>query len=77
MLKTIIAEDLTRLEGSKSIVWDFFVFPRKDGKYIEPDKKKRTEVHCQSCKQILKYSGNTTNPRFHLDSHHCKEFKEA
>ena len=77
MLKRIIAEDLTRLEGSKSIVWDFFVFPSKDGKYIEPDKKKRTEVHCQSCKQILKYSGNTTNPRFHLDSHHCKEFKEA
>ena len=43
MLKRIMAEVLKRLEG---IVWDFFGFPSKDGKYIEPDKKKRTEVHC-------------------------------
>ena len=35
--------------------------------------KRRTEVYC---KQIFKYSGNTTNLRFQK-SHHCKEFKEV
>ena len=33
----------------------------------------KTEVHCQLCKLILKYSGNTTNLRFHLESRNLKK----
>ncbi len=27
----------------------FFAFPARGGKFIEPDKKKRTSVHCKMC----------------------------
>ena len=37
------------LEKAKSPVWCFFAFPARGGKFIEPDKKKRTSVHCKMC----------------------------
>ena len=59
------------LEGCSSAVWKFFGFPARNGKIIEPDKKKRKEVHRRvcGCEKVLKYSGNTSNMLFHLE--HC------
>ena len=34
------SRDLLPLEGAKSGVWDYFGFPAKDGKFVEPDNKK-------------------------------------
>ena len=45
------------------------------GKFIEPDKKQRKYVNCKLCPKVLKYSGNTSNMRFHLESSHKAEFK--
>ena len=45
------------------------------GKFLEPDKKKRTTVHCKLCTKVLKYSGNTTNLRYHLELSHRAEFR--
>ena len=53
--------ELLLLEGSTSEVWKHFGFPRRDGKFIEMDKKKCTDVCCKLCKKALKYCGNTTN----------------
>ena len=49
-----------------------FGFYATDGKYSEPDKKKRKEVLCKilGCKKKIKYSGNTSNMRFHLQCSH-------
>ena len=44
-------------------------FPSKDGKIIV-EKKKRDKVHCKLCNTVIKYSGSTTNLRFHLKEHH-------
>ena len=44
------------------------------GKFIEPDKKKRTSVHCKLCPKVLKYSGCTTNLRYHLELSHKTQF---
>ena len=62
------------LEASTSPVWKFFGFPSKDGQIIEKDKKKRSKVHCKLCSKIIKYSGNTSNLRFHLKEHHNSVF---
>ena len=53
-------------------VWRYFGFPLKDGKFLEPDKKKRTSVHCKLC---TKYAENTTNLRYHLEHNHRSEFQ--
>ena len=45
------------------------------GKFIEPDKKQRKNVNCKLCPKVLKYNGNTSNMRFHLESSHKAEFK--
>ena len=45
------------------------------GKFIEPNKKERKYVNCKLCPKVLKYSGNTSNMRFHLESSHKAEFK--
>ena len=37
--------ELCPLEGCSSAVWKYFGFPSRDGKFVEPDKKKRTSVH--------------------------------
>ena len=42
---------------------------------MEPDKNKRTSVHCKLCANILKYAGNTTNLRYHLKHSHRAEFQ--
>ena len=49
------------LEGSKSKVWEHFGFLARDGKYCEPDKKKRKVVYCKVYESSYKYCGNTTN----------------
>ena len=73
--------DYLPLPGATSEVWKYFGFPAINGKhsneylsyiiiiigkFIEPDKKKRTSVHCKLCPKVLKYSGCTTNLRYHL-----------
>lgn len=69
------ADSLLPLEGSTSEVWKHFGFPAKNGKYIEADKKKRTKVSCKLCKKSLKYCGNTSNLRAHLERDHKKDFQ--
>ena len=58
------------LEISKSRIWEHFGFLARDGKYCEPDKKKRKLVYCKVCECSYKYCGNTTNMRYHLKEHH-------
>ena len=41
---------------------------------MESDKKKRTSIHCKLCQKVLKYAGNTTNLRYHLQLSHRAEF---
>ena len=67
--------DLLPLEGALSSVWSYFGFLAKDGRFVEPDKKKRTTVHCKLCARVLKYAGNTTNLRFHLENTHRTQFQ--
>ena len=62
-------QELLPLEGSSSAVWKHFGFPSKNGKIIV-EKKKRDKVHCKLCNTVIKYSGSTTNLRFHLKEHH-------
>ena len=62
-----VTNSLLPLEGSTSEVWKHFSFAAKNGKYIEDDKKKRTKVCCKLCNKSLKYSGNTSNLRAHLE----------
>ena len=69
------ATQLLPLEGSTSEVWKHFGFPAKNGKHIEPDKRKRTKVCCKLCKKMIKYCGNTSNLRAHLERDHKKEFQ--
>ena len=52
----------------------FFGFPAKDGQFVEKDKKERNEVTCKLCFQVLKYASNKTNMRFHLQTHHHREY---
>ena len=66
--------ELLPLEGAISGIWRFFGFPAKDGQFVEKDKKKRNEVTCRLCFQVLKYASNTTNMRFHLQTHHHREY---
>lgn len=70
----VLDEDLEvrPLEGSKSEVWKYFGFPAANGKFIEPDKKKRKQVLCKilGCTKDVKYSGNTSNMIFHIRQYH-------
>ena len=68
--------ELLPLEGSTSEVWKHFGFPDRNGKFIETDKKKCIDVCCKLCKKALKYCGNTSNLRSHLEQDHKKEFQE-
>ena len=64
--------ELLPLAGAISGIWRFFGFPAKDGQLMEKDKKKRNEVTCK----VLKYASNTANMRFHLQTHHHREYAE-
>ncbi len=70
-----VRADLLPLESATSGVWDHFGFPAVDGRFLEQDKIKRATVHCKLCAKVLKYSGNTTNLRFHLENNHRPEFQ--
>ena len=67
-------QDLLPLQGSKSQVWKHFGFPAKDGEIIEK-KKDRKIVTCKLCFKNIKFSGNTTNLRFHLNEHHRSAYE--
>ena len=67
--------ELLPLEGCTSEVWKYFGFPGKNGKIIEADKSKRTNVCCKLCMKKIKYCGNTSNLRSHLEREHKKEFQ--
>ena len=68
------ALELLPLEGATSSVWTHFGFPSSNGKIIE-ERKNRKQVYCRLCPKVLKYSGNTTNLRFHLQSAHSTVYK--
>ncbi len=55
-----------------------FLFSCRGGKFIEPDEKKRSSVHCKMCKQELSYKGNTTNMLVHLQYmyNHQREYND-
>ena len=65
------------LEKSKSPVWAYFGFPACDGEFFEKDKKKRQDVHCKLCRQVLSYKGNTTNMMVHLWYKHKNEHEQV
>ena len=52
----------------------YFGFPANNGRIIVQDKKSRKEVICKLCLKAIKYSGNTTNLRFHLKEHHRRTY---
>ena len=66
-------QELLPLEGSSSAVWKYFGFPAINGKIVI-EKKERDKVHCKLCSRVIKYSGSTTNLRFHLKEHHRSVF---
>ena len=70
--------DLLKLDGATSSnVWNFFGFPAKDGKFLQPDKQKRNRVCCKLCARDFSYVGNTTNMWQHLREAHPCTYSEA
>lgn len=64
--------ELLQLDKATSTVWQYFGFPAKEGKFLEPDKKKRNRVCCKLCSRDFSYVGNTTNMWQHLkEAHPC------
>ena len=47
-----------------------------DGRILEPDKRKWTEVYCNRCYTCVKYTGGTSNLRYHLVKH-PQEYTQA
>ena len=71
-------KNLQPLENATSVVWKFFGFlAGQDGRILEPDKRKRTEVYCNKCYARVKYTGGTSNLRYHLERHHLTEYTQA
>ena len=71
-----MSTELIPLEGATSAVWKYFGFPAKNGKFIQPDKKKRNKVNCKLCVKVITYSGNTTSMRAHLRDNHHKVYSD-
>ena len=70
--------NLQPLENVTSVVWRFFRFlAGPDGRILEPDKQKQTEVYCNRCYMRLKYTGGTSDLRYHLEKHHFSEYTQA
>ncbi len=67
--------ELLPLEGVKSSMWTHFGFQAKEGKMVEPDKKKRKRVYCKLCPSNFSYTGNTTNMWNHLKESHIEEYR--
>ena len=67
-------QELLPLEGSKSQVRKHFGFPAKNGEIIEK-KKDRKNVTCKLCFITIKFSGNTTNLRFHLKEYYKNAYE--
>ena len=68
-------EEFLPLEGAVSAVWKFFGFPARNGKMLEPDKRKRKRVHCKICHRVFSYVRNTTNLWQHLQESHTDEYR--
>ena len=60
-----------------AVYYYYIIYYICKGKFLEPDKKKRTQVHCKLCPKVLKYAGNTTNLRFHLELNQYKQLQSA
>ena len=69
--------ELLQLDRAASNVWQYFGFPAKEGKFVEPDKKKRNRVSCKLCSRDFSYVGNTTNMWQHLKEAHPGEYFNA
>ena len=75
MASSITAEiEMLPFEDDTSSVWAHFGFPSTNGKIMQV-RKNRKQVYCRLCPKVLKYSGNTTNLRFHLQSTHSPVHK--
>ena len=70
------SSDLLPLEGAKDGVWSYFDFPAKDGKFMEPDKK-RTSIHCKLCTKVLKCIGDNRAAALLSQSHMTNYFHMA
>jgi len=68
---------IVELEGATSRVWDYFGFPAKNDKFLEPDKKKWKRVYCKLWARDFSYVGNTTTMWQHLKDSHLGHFKQA
>ena len=71
-----VVTEFLPLEKAKSIVWNYFGFPARLGKFVQKDKRLRKEVYYKVCQQPLSYKGNTTNMIVHLQSHHSAVYSE-
>ena len=71
----MVQKNLQPLENATSVVWKFFGFlVGQDGEILEPDKQKWMEVYCNKCHVHLKYTGGSSNLRYHLKKHHLTEY---
>ena len=66
--------DLLPLENAKSSIWTYFGFPASNGRFVEAERKKRTNVFCKLCDMDLSYTGNTTNMITHLSYRRKDEY---
>ena len=64
------------LEKAKSIVWNYFGFPARSGKFRQKDKRLRKEIYCKLCSQSLSYKDNMTNMIVHLQSCHSAVYSD-
>ena len=71
-----VVTEFLPLEKAKSIVWNYFGFPARSGKFVQKDKRLRKEVYCKVCQRPLSYKGNMTNMIVHLQSHHSAVYSE-
>ena len=69
--------ELLQLDKATSTVWKYFGFPAKEGKFLEPEKKKRNGVCCKLCTLDFSYVGNTTNMWQHLKETYPCEYSNA
>ena len=59
--------DLKRPASFKADIWNYFGFRLRNDKDKELDKSKAV---CKTCQMEVKYSGNKTNLRNHMQRHH-------
>ena len=69
--------ELLQLDKVTSAVWQYFRFPAREGKFIEPHKNKTNRMCCKLCSLDFSYVGYTTNMWQHLKEAHTIVYVNA